>query len=1032
MKKLYTQGFLLKLAIPLFIVSNFDFLEVKAQQTVTIGTGTTNSYKFGPIYRSSTGSSYDFSHFGYVWTAAELGIPSGATITAIQFNRSNSKSTGGSNNVFQIHMENSSATSVITGTNSYDTWIVGAESVYNNTSYNFVGSSGWYTINLSSSFVYTGGSLQMATKWDMSNGGTSTGAIKHYSNTANNMGEGDASSSLSASDDFGSGTYDNQRPNIKITYLPNVPSTWVGSANDNNWNTAGNWDANATPTSTSNCIISSGACNIQTGGDCANLTVEAGAEFVIGDPGVTINVTGNYSDESGLTNVMGKLDITGTFDCTSGITIPGGGEIEVDGVSSIATGFGQFLEIAGGTFDANGNFNATGTTIHMDASSNIELAGTTNILGLLDETEGTVIYNGVTQDVLADTYNNLVIKTSGTKTAQGNLNVGGNLTTEAAASCILDLSIYDLFITGNLTVGYRGGLDASDAACAVTFDGNTVVTHAGSYSEVFTSGQNLLTDSYSDLNNWTTVNVSGSASWSASSPGGSCTFSAYSGGSCAWIQLNSWTSAYDYIEYDLPAPQTGMSVSYQYINPNWSGDIDYLYVDYYNGTSWISQIGHTSAHESWTSGSVSLPDGASKVRFYSVTNYGYGIGLDDVVITGDANTFVSVDPVFNEIVVHSENGDVTLSNPVEVKTALTLTKGDIITTASNYLNTGSATITGGGNTSHVQGTLKRTIASNNAIDFPVGNGALLKKVIITPSDATSRVWTITQANVAGVDQTVSGVLDHVSPTNYWDISPSSAAANTLMQLTWGTNPGIDEADLSNIVLAHYNSAGYWEEIATTTSGGPSSGSVSGTVSNFSPFSLGSKSSGNILPIDLISFTTNCNNDVVEVDFSVASQKNNDYFLVERSVDGIEWVEIGRLQGENESNNQKEYTILDFTPIDGMSYYRLTQVDYDGKFKTFSAVSNLCYTKETNLPIVVYPVPVVKEFTIEISIEDYQGSDVFYTITDLQGSVVLAKSLELNRGLNILTADIGHLSSGTYILSFNNTMNHIPNTKIIKR
>ncbi|MBT6746780.1 MAG: T9SS type A sorting domain-containing protein, partial [Flavobacteriales bacterium] len=267
----------------------------------------------------------------------------------------------------------------------------------------------------------------------------------------------------------------------------------------------------------------------------------------------------------------------------------------------------------------------------------------------------------------------------------------------------------------------------------------------------------------------------------------------------------------------------------------------------------------------------------------------------------------------------------------------------------------------------------------------------------------------------------------------WDISPSSAAANTLMQLTWGTNPGIDEADLSNIVLAHYNSvAGYWEEIATTTSGGPASGSVSGTVRNFSPFTLGSKSSGNILPIDLISFTTNCNNDVVEVNFSVASQQNNDYFLVERSVDDIEWDEIGRLQGENESNNQKEYTILDFTPIDGMSYYRLTQVDYDGKFKTFSAVSNSCYTKETNLPIVVYPIPVVKKFTIEISIEDYQGSDVFYTITDLQGSVVLAKSVELNRGLNLLTMDIDHLSSGTYILSFNNTMNHIPNTKIIKR
>jgi hypothetical protein len=238
--------------------------------------------------------------------------------------------------------------------------------------------------------------------------------------------------------------------------------------------------------------------------------------------------------------------------------------------------------------------------------------------------------------------------------------------------------------------------------------------------------------------------------------------------------------------------------------------------------------------------------------------------------------------------------------------------------------------------------------------------------------------------------------------------------------------------LSNIVLSHYNSAGYWEEIATTPSGGPASGSISGTVSNFSPFTLGSKSSGNILPIDLISFNASCKDDIVDVSFSVASQQNNDYFLVERSIDGNEWDELGILQGENKSNNQKDYSILDFTPIDGMSYYRLTQVDYDGKFKVFSPVRNSCYTKETNLAMVVYPIPVINEFTFEISVEDYQGSDVFYNIINMQGAVVLSNSLELNKGFNTRTIDIDQLPSGIYILSVNNTKNHIPKTKIIKK
>ena len=91
-------------------------------------------------------------------------------------------------------------------------------SVYNNPSYNFTGSTGWYTINLTTPFLYTGGSLQMAFRWHLA--GSSTGSIKHYSHSAPQKGEGDASSSLGGSDDFGSGTYDDNRANIKkLTYF---------------------------------------------------------------------------------------------------------------------------------------------------------------------------------------------------------------------------------------------------------------------------------------------------------------------------------------------------------------------------------------------------------------------------------------------------------------------------------------------------------------------------------------------------------------------------------------------------------------------------------------------------------------------------------------------------------------------------------------------------------------------------------------------------------------------------------------------
>ena len=335
----------------------------------------------------------------------------------------------------------------------------------------------------------------------------------------------------------------------------------------------------------------------------------------------------------------------------------------------------------------------------------------------------------------------------------------------------------------------------------------------------------------------------------------------------------------------------------------------------------------------------------------------------------------------------------------------------------------------------MQGTLKRTLASNAQADFPVGNGTELKKVSITPADATSRVWTISQLNSAYSNlSVVAGQgLDHVSSSSYWDISPSSTSENTVVKLNWVSNPGIEDDNLDSIVLAHYNSSeAAWEEITTTSNGDPASGGISGTISSFSPFALGSKSSSNILPIDLISFSASCKDDIVDVIFSVASQQNNDYFVIERSADGKEWEEISTIKGELKSNEQKNYSISDFAPLEGLSYYKLTQVDNDGEFKTFAPISNSCYSKETNVTFLVYPVPVINKFTFEISVDDYQGSDVFYNLINMQGAVVLTDALDLNRGVNSQTIDINHLASGIYMLSVNNSKDQIPITKIIKK
>ena len=84
-----------------------------------------------------------------------------------------------------------------------------------------------------------------------------------------------------------------------------------------------------------------------------------------------------------------------------------------------------------------------------------------------------------------------------------------------------------------------------------------------------------------------------------------------------------------------------------------------------------------------------------------------------------------------------------------------------------------------------------------------------------------------------------------------------------------------------------------------------------------------------LPVDLVSFDAKVNGvDKVEVTWKTASEKNNSHFVVERSYNARNFESIGRVEGKGDSNTEYAYSFIDSNPLDGTSYYRLTQVDLD--------------------------------------------------------------------------------------------------------
>jgi len=94
----------------------------------------------------------------------------------------------------------------------------------------------------------------------------------------------------------------------------------------------------------------------------------------------------------------------------------------------------------------------------------------------------------------------------------------------------------------------------------------------------------------------------------------------------------------------------------------------------------------------------------------------------------------------------------------------------------------------------------------------------------------------------------------------------------------------------------------------------------------------------ILPIELVKFETIPENNSVKVKWETNSEVNNDYFTIEKSNDGTQFLPVGTVHGAGTSSATLSYSFVDDQPYQGINYYRLKQVDYDGQFTYSKTIS----------------------------------------------------------------------------------------------
>jgi hypothetical protein len=387
---------------------------------------------------------------------------------------------------------------------------------------------------------------------------------------------------------------------------------------------------------------------------------------------------------------------------------------------------------------------------------------------------------------------------------------------------------------------------------------------------------------------------------------------------------------------------------------------------------------------------------------------------------------------FYDLEVSTLTGDVQLgtSSNVNILNNLNFVNGRFNLNGVNNLIIGNSsangTITGFGAGRYVisnGGNLRRYTNSNALYDFPIGDNS-------TYSPAQLNLTAGGQANAYIDSRVVNAMHPNMTapaPTRYiaryWSVEPTGLGASPVYDINY-TYSAADEVGTGVMYPVKYSTS-------TTTPGwqscpGSSANAITGTsgaddnvlktftwsgLTTFSDFS--GAGNGSPLPVELLSFdAVPVNNAEVLVTWTTASEINNDQFIVERSLDAVNFEFVGEVNGAGNSNFTRNYTLTDVKPYNGVSYYRLRQVDFNGEQETFTPVA-VFLTGAVGSSMNVFPNPATETATLNIN-GQYKGKAVLQII-DITGRNISKQQINLTEGSNAIKLDVDGLANGKYLL-----------------
>ncbi len=499
-------------------------------------------------------------------------------------------------------------------------------------------------------------------------------------------------------------------------------------------------------------------------------------------------------------------------------------------------------------------------------------------------------------DVYADTYGDLTVsKSSGTITASGDVTVNSDFSKSNSS----DFTISDATLAVSGSLSLNGGTLTTSGSGALSVTGST--TNSASIT-LSGSGTTTFTGAYSGSGTLSATSSSPDVAFNSTfTPGGNATFGSQT------LTLSG--------------------------NVNVTG-----------GTFTPSTNTSFTGSDFQVSGSGSVSSVAGGVAFEA------GSGQ---TITGAVT--------FNNLTLNNSGSGVTINsgNPT-VDGTLTLTDG-ILSTGSNDIILGStASVSGGSSASYVNGNVGNTFGSVAAIKiYPLGTGGKYRQVKLeanTGSGSAVLTGSIVNQDATNITGTLGGTLESVSALRYYQFNNSSNALTVAQIHGFRVNDddgvGSFTSNTTLRLASTVGSGGTWNERDLQSDPNTTSLPVDITSTTFTE-SVGasetvyvtlatSSSSDNALPVELVSFTAVTDYGKLILEWSTASEINNEGFFIYRSQNQngpfLQRVNHAMIPGQGNTNTSTQYEFVDKNvEAEVTYYYKLQSRDFDGTVHDYGKV-----------------------------------------------------------------------------------------------